>query len=98
MWFQQDGAKCHTAQETIQLLHESFPGRLIYRFDNQNWPLRSTPLDFFLWVFLKSKVYANKPTTTQALKGEIEKISFDKRVCIYQESRGGHLNDMLFHT
>ncbi|EFN77407.1 hypothetical protein EAI_14538, partial [Harpegnathos saltator] len=25
MWFQQDGAKCHTARETIQLLHESFP-------------------------------------------------------------------------
>ncbi|EFN85184.1 hypothetical protein EAI_06378, partial [Harpegnathos saltator] len=25
MWFQQDGATCHTARETIQLLHESFP-------------------------------------------------------------------------
>ncbi|EFN79524.1 hypothetical protein EAI_06736, partial [Harpegnathos saltator] len=25
MWFQQDGATCHTARETIQLLHKSFP-------------------------------------------------------------------------
>ncbi|PBC26325.1 hypothetical protein APICC_08710 [Apis cerana cerana] len=25
MWFQQDGAICHTTRETIQLLHESFP-------------------------------------------------------------------------
>ena len=28
MWFQQDSVTCHTAQETIQLLHESFPGRV----------------------------------------------------------------------
>ena len=71
MWFQQDGATCHTARETIQLLHQSFPGRVISRFGDQNWPRRScdlTPLDFFLWGFLKSMVYANKPTTTQALK------------------------------
>ena len=29
MWFQQDGATCHVAQETIQLLHESFPDHVI---------------------------------------------------------------------
>lgn len=115
MWFQQDGATCHTARETIQLLHESFPGRVISRFGDQNWPPRScdlTPLDFFLWGFLKSKVYANKPTTTHALKEEIERCineiqphlcktvmeNFDKRVRMCQQSRGGHLPDMLFHT
>ncbi|GFT28693.1 uncharacterized protein NPIL_536991 [Nephila pilipes] len=26
--FQQDGATCHTAHETIQLLHEIFPARV----------------------------------------------------------------------
>jgi len=41
MWFQQDGATCHTARETIQLLHETFPGRVLSRFGDQNWPPRS---------------------------------------------------------
>ena len=41
MWFQQDGATCHTAGETIQLLHESSPGRVISRFGHQNWLPRS---------------------------------------------------------
>ena len=32
MWFQQDDATCHTVNETIQLLHETFPGRVLSRF------------------------------------------------------------------
>lgn len=36
IWFQPDGAACHTARETIQLLHESLPGRVISRFGDQN--------------------------------------------------------------
>ena len=49
MWFQQDDATCHTATETMQLLHETFPGRILSHFDDQNWPSRCdlTPLDFF---------------------------------------------------
>ena len=72
MWFQQDGATCHIANETIQLLHETFPGRVLSRFDDQNWPPRLcdlTPLDFFLWGYLKSKVYVNNPTTTCITRG-----------------------------
>lgn len=37
MWFQQDGATCRTTRETIQLLRESFPSRVIFRFGEQNW-------------------------------------------------------------
>ena len=51
MWFQQDDATCHTANETIQLPHETFLNRVLSRFGDQNWPPRScdlTPLDFFL--------------------------------------------------
>ena len=54
IWFQLDPyhtATCHTANETIQLLHEIFPGRVLSRFGDQNWLPRScdlTPLDFFL--------------------------------------------------
>jgi len=39
-----------------------------------NWPPRScdlTPLDFFLWAYLKSQVYTNKPQTIDALKANI---------------------------
>lgn len=38
MWFQQDDATCRTTNETIQLLHETFPSRVLSRFGDQNWP------------------------------------------------------------
>ena len=78
MWFQQVGATCHTARETIQLLHNSITGSVISRFGDQNWLPRTCdliPLNFFLWGFLKSKVYAKKPATTRELQEEIEAAS-----------------------
>ena len=114
MWFQQDDATCHTANETIQLPHETFPGCVLSHFGDQNWPSRScdlTPLDFFLWGYLKSKIYVNNPTTTRALQEEIKRCineiqpqlyrkvmkNFDETVRMCQQSRGVHLPDMLFH-
>ncbi|GFX78056.1 transposable element Tc3 transposase [Trichonephila clavipes] len=52
LWFQQDGATCHTARATIDLLKDTFGDRLISRFGPVNWPPRScdlTPLDYFLY-------------------------------------------------
>ncbi|GFW79033.1 uncharacterized protein TNCV_214661 [Trichonephila clavipes] len=52
LWFQQDGATCHTARATIDLLKDTFGDRLISRFGPVNRPPRScdlTPLDYFLW-------------------------------------------------
>ncbi|GFT36395.1 hypothetical protein TNCV_4271631 [Trichonephila clavipes] len=49
----QDGATCHTARATIDLLKDTFGDRLISRFGPVNWPPRScdlTPLDYFLWA------------------------------------------------
>ncbi|GFY13733.1 retrovirus-related Pol polyprotein from transposon TNT 1-94 [Trichonephila clavipes] len=49
-WFQQDGATCHTARATIDLLKDTFGDRQISRFGPVNWPPRScdlTPLDYF---------------------------------------------------
>ncbi|GFV46924.1 transposable element Tc3 transposase [Trichonephila clavipes] len=51
LWFQQDGATCHTARATIDLLKDTFGDHLISRFGPVNWPPRScdlTPLDNFL--------------------------------------------------
>ncbi|GFU94011.1 uncharacterized protein TNCV_2391001 [Trichonephila clavipes] len=68
--FQQDGATCHTARATIDLLKDTFGDRLISRFGLVNWPPRScdlTPLDYFLWGYVKSLVYADKPQTLDHL-------------------------------
>ncbi|GFX00281.1 putative DD41D transposase [Trichonephila clavipes] len=70
LWFQQDGATCHTARATIDLLKYTFGYRLISRFGPVNWPPRScdlTPLDFFLWGYVKSLVYADNPQTLDHL-------------------------------
>ncbi|GFV67155.1 uncharacterized protein TNCV_3669101 [Trichonephila clavipes] len=61
LWFQQDGATCHTARATNDLLKDTFGDCLISRFGPVNWPPRCcdlTPLDNFLWGYVKSLVYA----------------------------------------
>jgi len=109
MWFQQDGATSHTPHATMDILHERFEGYLARR------PPRScdlTPLDFFLWDYLKSQIYTNKPQTIDALKVNItnaiqqiqpdlyEKIieNWTARIRVTKRSRGGHLSDVIFHT
>jgi hypothetical protein len=53
-WFQQDGATTHTARLTIDLLNQMFPGRLVSKNGDFDWPPRSpdlTPPDFFVGIF-----------------------------------------------
>ncbi|GFW14112.1 putative transposable element [Trichonephila clavipes] len=82
LWFQQDGATCHTARATISLLKNTFGDRLILRFGPVNWPPRScdlTPLDYFLWGYVKSLVYADKPQTLDHLEDNILRVIVDIR-------------------
>ncbi|GFX98511.1 retrovirus-related Pol polyprotein from transposon opus [Trichonephila clavipes] len=82
LWFQQDGATCHTARATIDLLKDTFGDRLISRFGPENWPPRScdiTPLDYFLWGYVKSLVYADKPQTLDDLEDNIRRVIADIR-------------------
>ncbi|GFV54625.1 transposable element Tc3 transposase [Trichonephila clavipes] len=82
LWFQQDGAACHTARATIDLLKNTFGDRLISRFGPVNWPPRScdlTPLDYFLWGYVKSLVYADKPQTLDHLEDNIRLVITDIR-------------------
>ncbi|GFU67129.1 uncharacterized protein TNCV_3675431 [Trichonephila clavipes] len=81
-WFQQDGATRHTARTTIDLLKDTFGDRLISRFGPVNWPPRScdlTPLDYFLWGYVKSLVYADKPQTLDHLEDNIRRVIADIR-------------------
>lgn len=113
MWFQQDGATCHTANATIDLLKTKFDDKLISRNGPVNWPPRScdlTPLDFFLWGYVKSKVYADKPATIDALEANIERVIRDirpemlekvahnwtSRIRFVKNSRGGHMSQIIF--
>lgn len=115
MWFQQDGATCHTAREKLNLLDEKFEGFVISRGGDINWPPRScdlTPLDYFLWGYVKSLVYADKPQTIAALKANITRVlqeigphlcedvvqNWSTRMRHLQRSRGGHLAEIIFHT
>ncbi|XP_073831484.1 uncharacterized protein [Musca autumnalis] len=82
LWFQQDGATCHTAHVTIDLLKETFDERIISRNGPVNWPPRScdlTPLDYFLWGYVKSLIYANKPETLGELEANIRGVIADIR-------------------
>ncbi|GFW21518.1 putative transposable element [Trichonephila clavipes] len=83
LWFQQDGATCHTARATIDLLKDTFGDRLISRFGPVNWPPRScdlTPLDYFLWGYVKSLVYADKPQTLDHLEDNTRRVIADIRL------------------
>ncbi|GFU88849.1 uncharacterized protein TNCV_4445241 [Trichonephila clavipes] len=82
LWFQQDGATCHTARATIDLLKDTFGDRLISRFGPVNRPPRSCdlkPLDYFLWGYVKSLVYADKPQTLDHLEDNIRRVIADIR-------------------
>ena len=60
------------ANETIQLSkNETFPGPVLSRFGDQNWPPRScdlTSLDFFLWGYLKSYMHYKRKLNAASKK------------------------------
>ncbi|GFW38069.1 transposable element Tc3 transposase [Trichonephila clavipes] len=90
LWFQQDGATCHTARDTIDLLKDTFGDHLISRFGPVNWPPRScdlTPLDYFLWGYVKSLVYADKPQTLDHLEDNIRRVIADIRPQMLESHR-----------
>ena len=100
MWFQQDGATCHTARAAMTKLRAAFGEQFISRSGPVNWPPRScdlTPLAFFLWGVVKAHYYMDKPATIDALEANIEafirEIPADmlERVCQNWTLRMGHL-------
>ena len=69
--FQQDGAPAHYSLRVRQWLEKKFPGRWIGRRGPINWPPRSpdlTPCDYFLWGWMKERVYRDRATSTAQLR------------------------------
>jgi hypothetical protein len=86
---------------------------LLSRFGDIAWPARSPELavpDFFLWGFLKDRVFRRRIITIQELKqaivDEVAAIDEDLRRRVYGNFRkrlqecidlkGGHLSDVIF--
>lgn len=76
-WFMQDGARPHTANVVLDFLHERLglnvmSNRFPERYEGgRMWPPHSpdiNPCDFFLWGFLKEKVYHRKPENAVQLR------------------------------
>ncbi|GFY22074.1 hypothetical protein TNCV_3297181 [Trichonephila clavipes] len=101
------------SHSSFDLLKDTFGDRLISRFGPVNWPPRScdlTPLDFFLWGYVKSLVYADKPQTLDHLEDNIRRVIADirpqmlekvienwtSRLDYIRASRGSHMPEIIF--
>ncbi|XP_063994349.1 uncharacterized protein LOC135171654 [Diachasmimorpha longicaudata] len=122
VWFQHDGAPAHTCVPVVQQLNEWFPQRWIGNRNDRDraghrqppvaWPPRSpdlTPLDFFLWGTLESRVHAHHPANQEEMvallhaavatitPGELERMRSNllqrARLCI--AAGGGHFENHL---
>ena len=72
--FQQDGAPPHWGLRVCRFLNETFSDLWIERDGPISWPPRSsniTPLDFFLWGYVKDIVYQTKVQDITNLKQRI---------------------------
>ncbi|GFW50494.1 hypothetical protein TNCV_2887971 [Trichonephila clavipes] len=103
-----------SARATIDLLKDTLGDRLISRFRPVNWPPRScdlTPLDYFLWGYVKSLVYADKPQTLDHLEDNIRRVIADirpqmlekvienwtSRLDYIRASRASHMPEIIFN-
>ena len=112
---EQDGTTAHTARASLSVLREMFPQHVISCGGNVPWPARSPDLsvgDYFLWVYLKSRIFISKPRTIAELKQSIkveivgimeqmthrvmENLGVRLKQCLRKGGR--HLNDILFKT
>lgn len=111
--FQQDGHPAHTSYLTRTHLNRTFPNRWIgIRSPLFEWPPRSpdmTPMDYFLWGYLKDQIYLTLPRTREELIDRIRRTSatitpamlskvrenFMRRVAICLENNGGYFEHLL---
>ena len=76
MVWQQNGAGPHQANMVLDWLDSAFANRMLALKSRRgdSWAPSSpdmNPADFFLWGYLKEKVYSPPPTTITALKRKI---------------------------
>ena len=100
IWFQMDGCPAHNSHSVREFLNESFNYNVIGPNYAINWPARSadlSPNDFFLWGYLKSKVYSgqtfqNLEQLKNCIQTECDNISRYKLANVRR-----HFQDRLGH-
>ena len=114
IWFQQDEAPPHRAGENLTWLRERFGTRLISIGAPTAWPASSpdlTPLEYFRWGHIKSRVYHSASRTIPDLKSEVRRRirqvkaslstcrsvlnNLKKRASLCLERNGGHFEHVL---
>ena len=76
MWWCHDGALAHRSLAVQERLRELFNDRVIAINNPVEWPPRSpdlTPCDYFLWGYLKNKVFETPPRNIQDLRERIQR-------------------------
>lgn len=113
VYYQQDGAPAHYALLVRTYLDLVFPNRWIGRLGPIPWPPRSpdlTPLDYFLWGFLKDRVFRTGfPANLQEMQNRIlehclipdremfarVRHSFEKRILLCMHEEGKQFEHLL---
>lgn len=112
VYFQQDGAPPHYSLLVRAYLNTTFPNRWIGRLGPIRWPPRSpdlTPLDFFLWGYVKERVFRTTVDNLHELRNRIiencllpddemlERVreSFIHRIFMCLSQRGAHFEHLL---
>jgi len=108
-YFQQDEATSPTSHASMAEIHSFFCDRFVSKgLRPPRSPDLTTP-DYFLWGYLKERVYRNKPRTIDALKanitGEIQAVTAEVLARNFQnvarrdqsclDANGGHFQHML---
>ena len=74
LWWAHDGAPAHKLIMAKELLIEMFQDHVVIPHHDPEWPARSpdlTPCDFFLWGYMKGKVFSTPPATIEELRERI---------------------------
>ena len=112
LWWVQDGAPPHRRRTVTGRLEELFGERVLALNHPVEWPPRSpdlTPLDFFLWWYLKSNVYITPPVNLgdlqERVSNAVENLRQDRQMIrrsvfgmlrraeLCLERNGGHVED-----
>ena len=74
IWWMQDGAPAHRTVLIRRMLRQKFQNRVVALNHPIEWPPRSpdlTPCDFFLWGYLKQKVFSSPVQSLPELRRRI---------------------------
>lgn len=86
-WLQHDGAPPHFQEHVRIFLNNWKENKWIGRGGPVAWPARSpdlTPLDFYLWGYVKDDVFSIAPTNRENMKGRIREAFRNVRIATLQ--------------